>query len=179
MIQTVDRALQYENFRSRWYTNQNETTVKDLFHIRQRLHMTIILIVTPMNNAVDVIKERLLDDIPLFNKYTLRCDCIYPYYRRIMGETDIRNVPCANILQRNLEKRLPMEMIDKYVQCITLCTLGSVYRAFSNTDHGHRHRNVLPFNAVIIDEASQTAYSDFSILFDHINRCLTDQNLDA
>lgn len=40
-------------------------------------------------------------------------------------------------------------------------------------------RNVRPFDNPIIEELSHVADSDFFIIFDHINGCLTDQNLDT
>lgn len=66
-IKTVDRAWKNENIHRSWYTNRTETTVEALFHILQRLLMQRILIVAPTNNAVVIIEERLLHDIPFLN----------------------------------------------------------------------------------------------------------------
>lgn len=102
-----------------------------------------------------------------------------PYYLRFICEADILNVPRANLLKRSRKLRLLMEMVDRYVQFITLCNFGSVYEDFLNTYKDHKLRSVRLFDTVIIDEASQVPYGAFLILFGHINRCLLDQNLDA
>lgn len=125
--------------------------------MQQRLVMASILIVAPRHNGVDVIEERLLDDIPLLNAENLRWDRIFPYYRRNRGADDIRNVPRANLLQCSPESRWKMDMIDRYIQEITLRTLDLVYRSFPNIDHDHRYGNVRPFSTVIIERASKEA----------------------
>lgn len=153
---------------------RTETIVEALFHMGQRLHMPRILIVALTSKEVDVIEEWLLDVISLLHEETRRWDHIYPYYRRIRWEADILNFPRSNIFHVRLEMRLPMEMIDRYAKGFTLWTLGLVFRTFPNKDHHHRHRIVLQFDTVIIDESYQKVDSEFFILFDHINPCLPD-----
>lgn len=60
-------------------------------------------------------------------------------------------------------------MIDRYIQVISICTLGSVYRAFLNTYYVHRHSNVRLYDTIILDEASHAAKRYFFILFHQID----------
>lgn len=84
------------------------------------------ILIAHTKHSVDVIEERLLDGIPLFNAETHPWDRIYPYYRRIRGEAEIQNVPRVNLFQCTRERLLSMDMINKFVRIISLCTLVSI-----------------------------------------------------
>lgn len=141
--QTVNRAWQHEIVRRRWYICRHETTVEVLCHMGQRLHMTRILIVAKSNNIADVIEERLLDSINVFNAVTQRRDRIFPNYRCIRGGADIITYPIVWIdryVDHNsrsvdglVDLKATMDVIVREKSSLEVYPMVQVLRIFINT----------------------------------------------
>ena len=118
-----------------------------------------ILLVAPTNRAVDVLEERLQEGIPVWDMTLQTWTHIIPIYRRLGNEEIDRN---ERVTHRCNE--IMPNYCHAYRGGLTLCTPGSVYRAFPFRRDMRSWRAMEHYQYVIVDEASQLSDSELFIL---------------
>ena len=155
-------AFRFEEVRQAWEAAQGRDRnpiIEQLFDFT-RERFPRILLVTPTNNAMEVLEDRLLRGIPVLHpdgdwRY------IFPPYRLVRNEFHTGTpspLQRENIRRRTL--RYPDQINRNFASCITITTLGSCYRAFQT-----RNKVPQPYDLIIVDEASQASDADFFPLF--------------
>ena len=163
-------AVLFERLRREWAENtprpgHRPVTVNQLNRELRRTRMPKILVVAPTNNAVDVLERRLQEGIPVYDGHTQEWVNVSPVYRRYGSDED---GGCRGYLRRQCDLLIPPELRRANAEGITLCTLGSVYRAFPFRDRLDEWTFRRPYQYVFVHEASQVSDSDLFPLFDNI-----------
>lgn len=120
-----------------------------------------ILVAAPTNNAINVIENKLLQRILVWNKELSAFVRIYPYYQRLSWENKtVEDNPLIADIERQSRKLYPESVNQRLPNWITLVTLGSVYRAFPRKQDDLLHRAFRNYDYVFIDEVSQVSHDD-------------------
>ena len=138
-------------------------TVQPLIQGFKQADIPKILLVAPTNRAVDVLEERLQEGIPVWDLNLNAWTHVIPIYRRLGNEEINRN----ERLTRRRNELIPNDC-RALLGGITLCTLGSVYRAFPFRRDARAWRSMVPYQYVIVDEVSQISDSELFILMNSL-----------
>lgn len=148
-------------------SRKTDGNVQDMFGI-EHLKLPKIVIVAPTNNAVDVIEEHILQEIPMFNAEMQQFEGLITYYRLNTNEFEMRTSTQADRLQNIRQRSIINAIIDRLQSGITLCTIGLLYSAFTIQDLPQRAFR--PYRRIIIDGASKVADRDMYFLLEYIHR---------
>lgn len=128
------REIQLEQVRRRW-TEAKNPKVKYVFSrlsaVLKRLRMSKMVLLAPTNTEYNILEERIQQIISVFDHTEEVWMSFLPVYRWLGTEEDITSR--AHLHETHIDM-LPATCHVQLKEGITLCTLGSVYRAFPFRD---------------------------------------------
>lgn len=156
--------LEWEELRKSWLDN-NDMQVPQSFPAVTVKHLNV-LILACTHSALDVIEAKILDGVSIVPRGeedgvpTIKT--LKPYYRRLAHARD-RSKQKFESHGRRLRTTFPFWFRNNNKPSLTLCTFGSLWRAFNS--NGNARGNLPDYDMILVDEASQAADHEFFKLF--------------